>query len=546
MAFEHLIRSGISPTRIRDSALFYGLAGDDEVKKAFGHRNYGCNKRGVSKEFIEQVEGPTFWFRGNSKLEEAKKPLLRAEHFVSSFPTEERKIIFQHDIAFKEYDAEKNEWRLRNPAETCSKVFVVCSPWQFLHTLGTPTETKKTKAVSLFGKSAIMNPSSPQYNNTWFIEGQPLYGGAWPSCSLYAPRYDNMFPEYFLTIDVDGKVCMTPDEMTERNGARVTMHFEENGVLEQITTMVKTLLGTSFNDMTCHVSWHRSIGWKPSWRAYVVGPIFSNILVAKHFVTTKLIPALREEKWWKEDLVDDRTFQKGFDRCIGSAKLDTEQDMRFLDQHPLEISDNRLKEMFIRCPNEYTLRCLGLILPENYLTTTSEVVLLDSPEVKASAVAVRTAKRPSLTGLSVNDSLVSEIVQKTLKENEFIEEVADWEGSNVSVYRDDLKYVVQIRAVNSSVFCAFKECEKDRNGKLTKSQNSKPHTGSGKQIFKIFATTEKAVLRQSCFNCQKPELQLCALSEDSFEKLKNILFQTETKGSSKKPKIQLDKYTIHF
>jgi hypothetical protein len=98
--------------------------------------------------------------------------------------------------------------------------------------------------------------------------------------------------------------------------------------------------------------------------------------------------------------------------------------------------------------------------------------------------------------LSVNDSLVSEIVQKTLKENEFIDEVADWEGSNVSVCRDDLKYVVQIRAVNRSIFCAFKECEKERNGKLIKSQNCKPHTSS-----------EKAVLRQSCFNCQKPELQ---------------------------------------
>ena len=117
----------------------------------------------------------------------------------------------------------------------------------------------------------------------------------------------------------------------------------------------------------------------------------------------------------------------------------------------------------------------------------------------------------------------------------------------MGVYRDDLKYVVQIRAVNRSVFCAFKECEKDRNGKLIKSQNCKPHTGSGKQIFKIFATTEKAVLRQSCFNCQKPELQLCSLSEESFEKLKNILFQPKPMiSNSKKPKLQLDKYTIHF
>jgi hypothetical protein len=52
-----------------------------------------------------------------------------------------------------------------------------------------------------------------------------------------------------------------------------------------------------------------------------------------------------------------------------------------------------------------------------------EVVLLDSPEVTASAIAVREKKKNTgnWVELSVNDSLVSEIVQKTLKENEFIE-----------------------------------------------------------------------------------------------------------------------------
>jgi hypothetical protein len=133
MLFEHLIRSGISPTRVRDSALFYDLIGDDSVKKAFGHRNCGCNKRGLCKEFIEQVEGPTLWFRGNNKVEEAKKPLLRADNLVSSFPNDHRKNNFQHDIAFLQCDPVTKEWGLRNPAETSSKVFVVCSPWQFLH-----------------------------------------------------------------------------------------------------------------------------------------------------------------------------------------------------------------------------------------------------------------------------------------------------------------------------------------------------------------------------------------------------------------------------
>ena len=50
-----------------------------------------------------------------------------------------------------------------------------------------------------------------------------------------------------------------------------------------------------------------------------------------------------------------------------SGRRNLTQRTTFLDQHPLEISDNKLKEMFIRCPNEYTLRCMGLILPELFL-----------------------------------------------------------------------------------------------------------------------------------------------------------------------------------
>jgi hypothetical protein len=79
-----------------------------------------------------------------------------------------------------------------------------------------------------------------------------------------------------------------------------------------------------------------------------------------------------------------------------------------------------------------------------------------------------------------------------------------------------------------------------------KSQHCKPHTSSGKQMFRIYATTKKAVLRQSCFNCQKPEMQLCALSEVCFEELKNILFQAKEDNSNKKIKLKLENYVIPF
>jgi hypothetical protein len=60
---------------------------------------------------------------------------------------------------------------------------------------------------------------------------------------LYAPRFDNEYPEYFLTLDVDGKHCLMEAELAERAGSRVMKQFEEGGVLNEITTVVKTLLG---------------------------------------------------------------------------------------------------------------------------------------------------------------------------------------------------------------------------------------------------------------------------------------------------------------
>jgi hypothetical protein len=173
---------------------------------------------------------------------------------------------------------------------------------------------------------------------------------------------------------------------------------------------------------------------------------------------------------------------------------------------------------------------------------------LDTPGIAFGHSGTTRKKNVALDSvLSVSDTVVSSVVHRTLSQNGFLGEKEVWEGSNVSVQRDDLKYVLQIRAINRSVFCAFKQCETNEEGRLVKSEHCKPHTSSGKQIFRIYATTEKAVLRQSCFNCQKPEMQLCALSEVCFEELKNILFQaTEENNSNKKIKLKLENYVIPF
>lgn len=559
-AFSRLRDAGFSENKIKISALFYNLIGDGEIKRGFGHRNYGFSKRGVSKTLAEHVLGPTRWFRGNGG--DKKSPMARAEALISRLTSEtssnddfDQPLLFSHDIAFKVQNDETKEWVLQNPAEQSCKVFVVCSPWQFLNTLGLPTETKKTQAIALFSNSVVASPQSKKFDEKWLVEGQPLNDGNYPSCSMYAARFDSENPDYVLTLDVDGKVCMTDKELKEKNGARVADLFEfgENDktpLLLQISTSVKSLLKKHFDDVTCFVSWHKSIGWKPSWRAYVVGPIFQNIDIAKYFVRHLLVPALQEESWFVDDLIDDRTFQKGFDRCIGSAKLDTVNDMRFMDQHPLEISDHELKEIFGRCPNEYTLRCLGIVLPENYFTNPlAKVNLLQVPP----GVNLKTKKRKHGRDafLNVNkercdaESVASDLVQKVLRENNFISESTSWIGTHLNIQKTDHKYIINLRAANDSFFCVFKEFE-EVDGELKKRSDASKHTSSGKQIFKIVATSEKAVLRQTCFHCQKPEKQLCPLNTETFAQVQNLLFDTSDEDDNEEPpqKIDVEKWSL--
>ena len=77
------------------------------------------------------------------------------------------------------------------------------------------------------------------------------------------------------------------------------------------------------NKLDVTVSWHKTLGLKPSWRGYVVGAIFQNPTQAKDFVSQCVLPKLQlgDDPWFVEGVFDLSSYNVGLDRCIGSAKL---------------------------------------------------------------------------------------------------------------------------------------------------------------------------------------------------------------------------------
>ena len=158
-----------------------------------------------------------------------------------------------------------------------------------------------------------------------------------------------------------------------------------------------------------------------------------------------------------------------------------------------------------------------------------------------------TLLRVNKEGTCDAETVASDLVQKVLRENKFIDDSMTWIGTHLNIQKTDHKYIINLRAANDSFFCVFKECE-EIDGELRRRPDSSKHTSSGKQIFKIIATSEKAVLRQTCFHCQKPEKQLCPLSTDAFAKVQNILFDSsdndEDEDEEPTQKINVEKWSL--
>jgi hypothetical protein len=492
---------GLDEFAVQNTVLFYG---ESDVSKGFRHKMYGFQKKNVGSLFAEHVQkGAALWFRNQPSPEKRcfeKQSTLREMAKEDSFLKMTLPIVMAHD-----YPGGKKEGG--------AKDYLLMSPWQFLNTI---TNTPSTNVNLSFTTFTQKNIEWPEPDSSWFKDGQPVQN--FPRCSLYTHRYDlnasSSTQYYLLVIDVDGKCCMTEDEKKnkdEKAGNIVMKSFETDiggdpARLSIIASIIKEELASLNSKVRPLISWHKTSGWKPSWRGYVTGALFRNVTAAKTFINSQVLPRLREEhgEWYAEGVVDDKTYSKGYDRCMGSAKINfkKKQEMRFMQEFPLEsLSDAPLLEMFRNCPNEYFLRCLGLIYDPD-ISEDPFIGPVETDKERAVSKKRKLACFPSTESIS-DTTEVEEIVAEMLKKNKLSD---SWRGnSSVRVSPD----WVEIRPSGDSRFCVFKECEMQQGFTVaTKKKIPEQHSMQNPgMVFRIlFHADQKDPekrfwLKQMCWSC---------------------------------------------
>jgi hypothetical protein len=562
---QNLVKLGLDVRKVWNTVHFYQPGG--AVSLAFRHRDYGFNKRNAEPSFLSHVQkDPALWFRGSSACEEGPSKRVRKKEkaLLESALTAGASGMLTHPSLVMAHDIFNTKRDEGGP-----KDFALISPWQFLNTLNESNNTKTEISINIFKRGDIKTPTSNGWERSWESDGQPL--SPWPRCSLYNSRCDpdetDENQHYVFTIDIDGKHCMTSEERENKDGSRTMRDFETDSTasparLRTIGSVVREAFrGLGF---TVHVSWHKSIGWKPSWRGYAVGAIFRRPEDAKAFMNTSVIPKLKEDySSWCEDesewckLLDDTAYRKGVDRCIGSAKLvsKTPRDMRFLNTSPLDyVSDAHLTEMFHRCPNEYVLMCLGWIYAPEYLTATPSLIFVPgaTPERSfkrhRSSSSIQSEMKTGTRGAVETERAVS----VSLREANLTEK---WTGVNAVKFCEDW---VEMRPSGDSLFCVFKNCEKQSGWTPSLlNDDGKSHTArNDKMVFRVKFSPEakdperRYWLTQRCYGCESSEKnpfrKVCPVEEKHVKILQNI-FKPET--SRKEAKLEsaiLMNYCIDF
>ena len=308
--FERLVALGFDAARAWTSALFYH---DSCVQKAFAHRNIGA------RSSFSHDPSPT------PRLFVGRGCQVRAAAAAGELSP--RPFIFAHDHPYYK-DGQFKKFG-------GSKMYITLSAWQILCSLNVVPQTRRQNALQFFRKGGVAGTASLARAGHEHLAkvGQPVEFP--PLSSLYVERGAD-FGEgvYVFNMDIDGKVCMSEEgraAASESEGARVARLFEQpdNGDLPrlvQISDIVGETMRQFFGDAlraTPRVSWHKSLGWKPSWRGYVLGPLFASAKDALRYFQLALLPALQMKPWYVKDLFDDHSYHKGVDRCLGSAKFES-------------------------------------------------------------------------------------------------------------------------------------------------------------------------------------------------------------------------------
>ena len=393
---------GYDPKKSWTTALFFTEG--SPVRDIFKHKQYGAiasvRVKAEFATFYEHVmRAPTTWFSGNKDSKPKDRMIQRARDMFGEWNDFDRPAVdlvkdallrltlcFAHDMrcAGKKKNADDKV------VEGGPKMFFMASPWQILNAIprGLSDKEKSIEAID-----NIIWPGSNGFDERWLSMGQPVL--PYPSCSVYASRVDETLSqgskrEYFMQIDVDGINALTSDQ-EKKQGKKVRDELcekvievfqQENDARPSMLARLSGIIKHTFENewsTTVSISWHKTIGFKPSWRAYVVGSIFQDNYEAKMFVSDRLqeecvsmFRAHLPEPFKNSDrlskIIDCGTFSDGWDRCLGSAKLCTRdpQQMRFLSVQPLNAqTDKGLMDLFNECPNRYILTVLGWIYPES-------------------------------------------------------------------------------------------------------------------------------------------------------------------------------------
>jgi hypothetical protein len=376
---QRMISAGFEARRAWTTALFYTQG--SPARKAFNHDTYGV--AGVSSFGRHLSSAPTTWFAGARGTFPKVRMLAHAKKTFDAWNKFDRpasKLV--QDALHKLVTPFAHDARSGAKAEGGAKVFCLASPWQMLRAI--PYNVLNRDA-SIKAIGNVLWPGSNGFNAVWLEQGQPVI--QYPTCCTYGIRTDESLDgprEYFMTLDVDAinalsKIQETGDKLRRKQLCEEVMDLftesrgdDDPALLSRLTAILKDAF-KQLSDVAVEVSWHKTCGYKPSWRAYVVGVAFRDIMDAKAFVKECIedrcaqmflehLPEPFRSSGRVHKIVDCGTYSNGWDRSLGSAKLNSEDptNMRFLSVQPLAIlTDPALWDLFSQCPNRYILTVLG-------------------------------------------------------------------------------------------------------------------------------------------------------------------------------------------
>lgn len=459
----------------------------------------------------------------------------------------------------------------KRAAEGGPKMFFLASPWQMLKAIPRAGSERDQSMraignVKWPGKHVGSDDGKAvAFDESWLENGQPVL--PYPTCSTYAMRSDETLPaedkhEYFFTMDVDGINALSADQEKGDRATRDALCERAIEVFQNsqssdapaILSLLSDILTRTFErvgGIKVAVSWHKTFGYKPSWRAYAVGVLFRDNYEAKAFVNDELkdaclqmfrdhLPDPFRASERLEKIVDCGTYADGWDRCLGSAKLNTgdPSKMRFLQVNPLTgVSDPSLVALFNECPNRYLLSVLGWMYSEEVYRGTrarDTFVLCREPTAGTRSAKASVAVRGLLTKRDEADkkrqrveegvawlaadqnARLSEIIATSFERHGFVhprDATKRWSGINgvIKPLGSGATFAFEIQAAASDfMLCVYRNCGIDRDHtpravKPTFDPNTvlhSPENSAGKINYQIVLTDDRELwVTQNCFKC---------------------------------------------